>query len=479
MRRSSSADLRLRRLAREHGIGLKQAPFPVALAFACPYRLGTSALGPMQIYRRIQAEPGMACERIYLPDEAGSGPLRAAPTAMESGRPLGEFPVVGFTVAWELELGAVAQMLDASGIGALRATRDERQPLVVAGGPLTYANPLPLAAFADAIVLGEADEIALDVLRTVRDASDRAAALAALATLPGVYVPALHGETLPQIGRAPSALLPAWSPLWTPESELASMFLIEAVRGCARSCTYCVMRRGAGAGMRIVPASEVLDRVPPDAPRVGLVGAGVSDHPEIAALVGELARRGHQVGLSSLRPERLDEELVRALAAAGARSLTVALDGASDRLRAELDRRCDPRDVVRAATHARAHGFARLKLYVMVGLPTETDDDLGELAQVVEELSRLLPVSVAASPFCAKRNTPLAGQPYAGIDVVNRRLMRLRTELRGRADLRAASARWAWVEHSLAQGDEAAGRAVRDAVQAGGSFQAFRHELSR
>jgi radical SAM superfamily enzyme YgiQ (UPF0313 family) len=121
--------------------------------------------------------------------------------------------------------------------------------------------------------------------------------------------------------------------------------------------------------------------------------------------------------------------------------------------------------------------LARLKLYVMVGVPGERDEDVDEAAALVRELSRLVPVSVAVSPFCAKRNTPLQSEPFAGVAVIDARLRRLRRGLRGRAELRATSSRWAWVEHQLASGDEAHGRAVLRAVRAGGSFRAYRDAL--
>jgi radical SAM superfamily enzyme YgiQ (UPF0313 family) len=251
------------------------------------------------------------------------------------------------------------------------------------------------------------------------------------------------------------------------------MFLIEVARGCSRGCAYCVMRRTADRPMRPVPAARILELVPRDATRIGLVGAAVSDHPEIVGLVTELGHRGLEAGLSSLRPDRLDDALVGALKAVGYRTLTTALDGPSERLRASIDRRVSAEHIVRVAELCRAHKIPKLKLYVMLGLPDETDEDIDECAQLTIELSRRVPVSLAVSPFCSKRNTPLDARRYAGIDAINKRIGRLRAKLRGRAAVRATSARWGWVEHVLAQGSQAQGLAVRDAVLAGGSFRAF------
>jgi radical SAM superfamily enzyme YgiQ (UPF0313 family) len=168
---------------------------------------------------------------------------------------------------------------------------------------------------------------------------------------------------------------------------------------------------------------------------------------------------------------------VSALKAAGYRTLTTAMDGASDRLRRLLDRKAKVRHLEQAAELTRVHGIPRLKLYLMVGVPTETDDDIDECAAFISQLSKRIPVSLAIAPFCAKRNTPLDGHPFAGIKTVDARLARLRRKLKGRADVRATSARWAWVEYELSQGTQAHGAAVYDAVFEGGRFSHYKKAL--
>jgi radical SAM superfamily enzyme YgiQ (UPF0313 family) len=229
--------------------------------------------------------------------------------------------------------------------------------------------------------------------------------------------------------------------------------------------------------MRVVPKEVVLEKIPADVRRVGLVGAAVSDHPRIVDIVNALADRGCEVGLSSLRPDRLKEEFVAALRRAGYRTLTTALDGASERLRGLIERRGREPHYQDAAERARRHGFDRMKLYLMLGLPGETDDDIDECARFVGELSRTIPIALGVAPFCAKRKTPLDGEPFAGVDVVERRIERLRAGLRGRADVRSPSARWAWVEYALAQGNEEEGLAVLRAARTGGKFADFRREF--
>jgi radical SAM superfamily enzyme YgiQ (UPF0313 family) len=433
-----------------------------------------SSLGFQRIYRAIQETDGMMCERAFLPDAAVSGQKGELPVTYESRTPIAEFPVVALSVAYELELAGMIQLLELSHVPPLRDARDERHPFVLAGGPLTFSNPLPLGPYADAVIMGEAEEVTGQVLACIAGAPSKARALIDLAALPHVFVPAHHGETLPPVAQCNDDLLPAWGPIRTPLTELSNMFLIETERGCSRGCTYCVMRRSTNGGMRIVKKERILELIPDDARRVGLVGAAVSDHPKIVEIVRELADRGCEVGLSSLRPDRLNDAFVGALKAAGYRTLTTAMDGPSERLREGLERRAHVRHLERAADLARAHGMNRLKLYLMLGLPGETDADVDECVGLVSSLSQRIPVSLGIAPFCAKRNTPLDGAPFAGIDVVRARLARLRRGLEGRADVRSTSARWAFIEYVLAQGGAAEGRAVLEAVHAGGTFAAFR-----
>jgi radical SAM superfamily enzyme YgiQ (UPF0313 family) len=467
------------RLSAEVGRIDKDAPFRAALVYPSPYRVGMSSLGYQRVYRAIQAMPGCCCERVFLPDDGDKpGSEIERPLSYEGLRELGEFPLLAVSVAYELELAGLVRMLDASKIPALRVERDEHAPFVLAGGPLTVSNPTPLAGVADAVVMGEAEGIVEHAIEVIRDAASRADALRELAAHPNIFVPALHGEQLAQIAACDDALLPAHSAIVTPHAELSNMFLIESERGCSRGCTYCVMRRSTNGGMRIVPKELIFSHIPSHARKVGLVGAAVSDHPKVIEIVRELAEKGLEVGLSSLRPDRLKDEFVAALKLAGHRTLTTALDGPSERMRGLIDRRGREPHYVAAAERVRKYGMDRLKLYLMIGLPGETDEDIDECAQFVTGLSKICPVVLGVAPFCSKRNTPLDRMPYAGIARVQARLERLRHGLRGRADVRSVSAKWAWVEYVLAQGGQAEGLAFVEAVRAGGHFADYRRAFA-
>jgi radical SAM superfamily enzyme YgiQ (UPF0313 family) len=207
---------------------------------------------------------------------------------------------------------------------------------------------------------------------------------------------------------------------------------------------------------------------------VGFVGAAVTDHPKIVSLLRAVVGSGRQVGVSSLRADRLTQDLVNALRDGGAQVLTVASDGPSQRMRDFVDRKHSEEQILRAANFARTAGLERVKVYSIVGLPLEEDSDIDELIRFSIELSKIIPIALGVSPFVAKRNTPMDGSPFTGIKLVEQRLERLRKGLRGTAEVRPTSARWAWVEYMLAQCGPEGGLAAMDAWRNGGSFAAWK-----
>jgi len=479
LRNGSFEHIRAERLAAEVGTIHKQATRAIALCYPSPYPVGMSSLGFQTVYRVLNGLPDVAAERAFLPDDAAAARAAREPLrTYESGRPVGDFSIVAFSLAYELELAGLVDCLDLAGIPAFADERagaagvgTGKVPLVVIGGPLTFSNPIPAAPYADVMLLGESEETLPELVDALRDEPDRAALLAGLAARPGFYVPSIHGARLPAVAKAKDDNLPAFSRIRTPNTELSDMFLIEPERGCHRGCTYCVMRRSTNGGMRLVAPAKVKSLIPNDARRVGLVGAAVTDHPGLPEILHHIVESGREVGISSLRADRLDDEIVGLLKRGGYKTLTTASDGASEAMRERIQRKTKERHLIKAAELARAHGMKSLKLYMMLGLPGETTADIDELGRFSVELSRIAPrLVLGIAPFVAKRNTPLDGAAFESIDVLDAKLARLRAAVAGRVTLRPTSPKWAWVEYRLAQGGMDAGRAAARAARAGGRF---------
>ena len=377
-------------LAAERGTLYKEAETRIALVYPSPYRAAMSSLGYQQIYRTLHAMPGVAADRAMQPEDpaARGGQF----VTLEEARPVGSYPMLAYSVAYELEIAGVVDTLERANIPVLAADRDARHPLLIAGGPLTFSNPAPLVPFFDVILLGEGEETIVEIVNIARDCGFvRERVWDALAGRPGYYLPHVHGERVPPVAQVADSLLPARSVIATPNTELANMFMTEAARGCSRGCTYCVMRRSTNGGMRIVERERIIAGIPADARRVGLVGAAVTDHPDITAIVHDVVTPGREVGISSLRADKLTDELVGLLARGGYRTLTVAADGASERMRRVVERSTQAKHLLRSAELAATHRLHTLKIYMMLGVPEETDADVDELVALSKDLAKIHP----------------------------------------------------------------------------------------
>jgi radical SAM superfamily enzyme YgiQ (UPF0313 family) len=463
---------------------------PIALIYPNSYYVGMSSLGLQTLYGIFNGYDDVVCERAFLPETV----------SLESGRNLRDFPVLAFSFTYELDYFNFVRMLREAHVPALAEDRTTGDPIVIAGGPGVFMNPEPIAPFLDAIVIGEAEPVVgplLQVLREVRH-TDRAEILARLAAIPGVYVPAFYSfeyepdgtvkrilaEAPMPVARQSAADLNSFSTTSTfkaPESEFGHMHLIEIARGCHWRCTFCVATYG------FLPVRQRgVERILNDAregrkwnDHVGLVSATISDHTEIDDIARGLQELGVKLSISSMRVRPLPETLIRAVAATGTKTLTLGIESGSERLRHYIAKGVKDQDVAPAVDLAADCGFQRLKAYYMIGLPTETHEDLDALidqAQFIKERfaaktgRRGAELVLNVSCFVPKAQTPMQYSPQAAPAELKQKLAYVRSRLQPKGiDVRGDSPRWAAIEATFSRGDRRQAAAILAASEQPGN----------
>ena len=416
----------------------------VVLGFPNRYPVGMSNLGFQAIYSLLNGLEGVRCERTFLWETAGSGTL-------ESGRPLSRYPLVAFSVPFELDYLHLLEILRRARISLLAKERRETDPLIQVGGPCAFLNPEPLAPFVDLFVAGEGEMVLPSLMDILQTAGSKEAFLGASARLPGVYVPHLYRVSYFDDGRiqsirhqppAPPRIKRQWvphlsacqtlSPITTPLSHFKNMCMIEVQRGCAYRCRFCAMgsiyrplrHRSLNALSSQIKQARIRGE------RIGLVGSAAADLPGLEELCLLLSPSGEGIGISSLRADRLTPSLIRKLGQLGMQTITIAPEVGSERMRRVIDKKVTPHDVLETATLAAKAGIPKLKLYFIIGLPGEGEEDLLAilaLVQKVTQVSNLQAITVSASAFVPKAATPFQWAPMNSEKVL-RQKMRLLAE---------------------------------------------------
>jgi len=456
-----------RLLLQEEGAVVREwgGRLPLALVFPNAYFVGMSSLGFQAVYGLLNGLGDVVCERAFLNlGRSSGGDIEAL--SLESQRPLRDFPVIAFSLSYELDYPNVVRILQDAGIPPLAAERQGR-PLVIAGGPAVSANPLPMAPVVDAVLIGELEEATGDLANALWQALEAEQPAEVLAEVPGLYVPSRH--------RQPGAVSRRWTKrlddwrtctvVGTRFTEFAGMHLVEMARGCARGCRFCL----AGHVYRPVrerSADKVLEMAMEgvDAGHtIGLLAPSLSDTRGLRPVLRHLLDAGARVSVSSLRADSLDDDLMRDLIAAGNDTLTIAPEAGCPRLRQAIGKDLSNEDVLAAAALAEKHGLKELKLYFMIGLPGETEDDVVAAAELVRQVREVFSRKLVANVSCfvPKPNTPFQWQPFAPVGELEARLRRFEAELHGSGvQVRADSPRWALLQALFARGDERAGLAL-------------------
>ena len=451
----------------------------VALTMPNTYYVGMSSLALQVLYATFNSRPDVVCERIFWEKaflQKGAEQARQPLLSLENEQPATEFDIWAFTISWEMDYFNVVELLRQAGIPPLAADRQTTKqwdgrawPLLIAGGPGVTMNPEPIAPFFDAILIGEGEEAVPHLIDLCQAglAEDRAAVLTKLDQTPGWYLPSLrpsnrNHERFRKVERLWVRNLPAFntsSTLYTPDTEFSRMHLMEIARGCGRGCRFCL------AGYVYRPAREQpLDHLLASAEqaiahghmKIGLVSAAVSDHTQIDELATELQRMGATLSASSMRMDPISVPLIKALAQTGAQNLTVAPEAGSQRLRNVINKTQTEAQMMRAISLAQEFNFPQIKLYFMVGHPTETDDDIQALIDFTLEARKHFKrrIAINATPFVPKAHTPFQWEGMAAPDVLRKRQKRIHQALaRHGVDVRADSPDWAEVQAVLSRGD--------------------------
>jgi len=454
-----------KRLAAEQGTIIKDwgGKLPVALIYPNSYNIGMSNLGIQAIYRFLNDRTDAVCERFFREPKDTADTL---PLAIESQRPLTDFAVAAFSLSYELDYFNVAPILKASGVPLYAKDRDETHPLVIAGGPCITANPMPLSPFFDCLCIGEAEALLPEMLPILKDgvSENRDELKKKLASLPGLFVPGYSNQPVARQWVKDLDAFPVHSTVLTGDTELGNMFLIEVERGCNWGCKFCLVSN-CYKPMRFRSVDSILNQAELGLKyrkRLGLMGPAVTDHPQIEELVGKLHDMGAEISVSSLRIKPLSPVVLGEVIEGGTNTVALAPEAGSQRLRDIIGKRINEDDILKAVEKVAAQGIKQLKLYFMIGLPQETDDDIEAIALLAVRCKDIFDrhqswsrITLTIAPFVPKAGTPFQREGMAAPDTLKHRLSLLKSKLPAKGiSVKNESLEWSEVQAVLSRGDE-------------------------
>jgi radical SAM superfamily enzyme YgiQ (UPF0313 family) len=462
-----------RRLSREQGTISKDwgGRIPIALVYPNSYYLGMSNLGIHALYKLLNGYDNIVGERAFWEADIKKKP--SPPLSLESQRPLADFAAVFFSISYELDYFNVVSILKASGIPLFAADRNQSHPLVIAGGPCITANPAPLSPFFDGLAIGEAEPLVPEILPVIDEGARRDERLESLSALAGLYVPQYYSGK-PVVRQWAKNLddFPVASVVLTPDTELGDLYLIEVERGCNWGCRFCLVSQ-CFSPMRLRSLESILAQAEAGLKyrqRLGLVGAAVSAHPQIEELLPRLTEMGAELSLSSLRIAPLSAVVFKELAKGGAKTVSLAPEAGSQSLRQMLKKGINEDDILRAVGQVAEAGIRQLKLYFIIGLPSESDEDIEAIIKLVLNCKEVIDrkrvgcrLTLNISPFVPKAGTPFQWLPMAKPPVLNHRLSMLKNSLVPRGiKVKAESPAWSQVQGVLARGDTELAKVLAD-----------------
>ena len=483
----------------------------VAIVYPNTYFVGMSNLGLHIIYEEINLRNDSVCERIFLPEKKELEAYDKTKTplmSVETQRPMHQFDVVAFDVTFEMDYFHIPLMLRHGRVPIMGKDRTEFDPIVIAGGPCATFNPEPFADFIDAFIIGEGEGIVSRVLDIIRDGKmeglDRHAILRQLANISGVYVPSLYMPIYSDDGEfkgyhiaegAPKTIKRHFEMLTsggetvvaTNYTEFGAMYIIEVARGCGRHCRFCM----AGYCFRVPRVrpldilKEGVDRAEKLGKKVGLMGAAISDYPEVDELVTYIRSKDMRYSCASLRADSLTQAVVDGLADSGQKTITIAPETGSERLRRVINKGISEEHLKNAATLSAKSGIQHMRLYIMIGLPTETDEDIEAIVGLAERTQAHMAevgckgrLTLSINPFIPKPFTPFQWMAMDNQKTVEKKLQYIKKALQKnrRIEVLVESPKEAYIQGVLARGDRRLG-AVLAACAADRGSKSFKAEM--
>ena len=485
----------------------------VAIVYPNTYFVGMSNLGLHIVYEEINLHPASVCERIFLPEKKELDAYDKTKTplmSVETQRPMHQFDVVAFDVTFEMDYFHIPLMLRHGRVPVMSEERTSFDPIVIAGGPCATFNPEPFADFIDAFIIGEGEGIVTAVLERIRkgreNGESRAETIAALAQIAGVYVPALYTPQYDDDERfigydiadgAPKIIRRHFEPLTsggetviaTNFTEFGAMYIIEVARGCGRHCRFCM----AGYCFRVPRVrpldilKEGVDRAEKLGKKVGLMGAAISDYPEVDELVTYIRSKDMRYSCASLRADSLTQAVVDGLADSGQKTITIAPETGSERLRRVINKGISEEHLRTAAQLSAKSGIQHMRLYIMIGLPTETDEDIDAIIGLAERTQAHMAevgckgrLTLSINPFIPKPFTPFQWMAMDHQKSVEKKLQYIKKSLQKnrRIEVLVESPKEAYIQGVLARGDRRLGKVLAACALDRGS-KSFKSEMKK